>query len=76
MGTTCTADFVVGGVTFYSILYPPVNIPLTPLSRISLTKLQERLVTVKVIIIDEVSMMENNCITLINVFVKLLENKT
>ena len=31
MGTTCIAAFFIGGVTFYSVLYLPVNIPFTPL---------------------------------------------
>ena len=49
--TTGTAAFVIGGVTFHSILYLPVNRPLTPFYGISLTKLQEHVRSVKVVII-------------------------
>ena len=63
MGTTGTAAFVIGGVTCHSILYLPFNIPFTNFSGISLTKLQERLKLVKVIIINEVCMMEKTYLT-------------
>ena len=56
MGTTGTSVFATSGATYHSILNLPVNHPFIILSGQGIFQLQENLWIVKVIIIDEVSM--------------------
>ena len=62
MGTPGNTYFVIGGVTFHYVMYLPVNRPYTPLSGILLTKIQEWLISIKVIITDEVYTIKTNVV--------------
>ena len=57
MGTTGTAKFVISGTICHSIFSLPVNHPFNLLSGESLHQLQDNLRIIKVIIIDEVSIL-------------------
>ena len=57
LGTTGTAAFVICGSTCHSKLFLPINRNYTPLKGASLKRLQDTFKNIKVIIIDEVSMM-------------------
>lgn len=57
LGTTGTAAFVICGSTCHSKLFLPINRTYTPLKGDSLKRLQDTFKNIKVIIIDEVSMM-------------------
>ena len=57
LGTTGTSAFVICGSTCHSKLFLPINRAYTPLKGASLKHLQETFKNIKVIIIDEVSMM-------------------
>ena len=62
MGTTGTAAFVISGATCHSILYLPVNRAFADLTGRKLRELQDNLQDIKVIIIDEVSMLGKNAV--------------
>ena len=57
LGTTGTAAFVICGSTCHSKLFLPIKKLYTPLKGTNLRTLQETFKNIKVIIIDEVSMM-------------------